>query len=255
MIQHGAKASQPEVEFIVRQLVGDFVRYVKNKEDPLMSACCKMAKEQNISPFSDWGQASLEQQAWWTEMECNSVVADPELKDPHGAPNCETMLMLTSKVPQKLKKDPIELYAAESACSEVDRAQINATYYGQTDEEALPMKCHSESLVRGGSVRWSDFTGCIQRIFDVSFDCAGCYSDFMKALADVDAANHGCLMKCGGFKACSSLLYCHEPAIKCLECLQPPLNTYFSCMGGPVENQLNIEDVMRKIVHVWGSWS
>mmetsp|Transcript_19392 Transcript_19392/g.60988 ORF Transcript_19392/g.60988 Transcript_19392/m.60988 type:complete len:286 (-) Transcript_19392:76-933(-) len=253
MIQHEAKASQPNVELAVRQWIGHFYAMMKAKQDPLLSSCCKLAKETGLSPFLSWGMATAEQQEFWNDRECNAAVGANSPEEPSGTPNCETMAMLTSLVPKSLARNPIELYSADSTCSEEDRMQINSTFLSDDPPAGLTPDCAPSSIVGQGKVNYATFQTCITKLLDVSRDCATCYTNFIKDVADLDTNSKTCTNTCYGLEACASLRYCAKQSTWCVTCIQPALNRYNKCLGGPVENQLNMEDVMRKMVHVWGS--
>lgn len=220
----------------------------------MLASCCKMAKEKKVQPFLSWGKTNKQQQNWWNQVDCNTAVGALNPDEPVGTPNCETMTMFNTLLPEGVAKKPIELYSLqESSCSEEDRAEINATYLGEEPEAAMPYECAPSKVVESVGIHWDVFARCVRRILGVSTDCSMCYADFMSALGDVNPSKKGCIKECYGLEACSSLRNCQKQSAWCAECVQPELNKYYKCMGGPVVNQLNLEDIMRKLVHVWGS--
>jgi len=254
MIQvEAARAGDPQFELAMREWMGHFYRMMRTKQNPLLTSCCGLAKRVGIEPFLDWGKASADQQTWWNDLDCNAAVGANTQEEPHGTPNCETMNMITSLVPKELLKSPLELYSAQSACSAEDRESINGTFLGETEPEQLPVECMPSRIVDAGQVKWETFATCVRRIYGISKDCSECYSNFLYEIGGDSMKSTGCQTQCYGLEACPSLRYCTKTASWCGKCIQPALNNYHKCMGGPVQNQLNLEDVMRKIVHVWGS--
>jgi len=248
-----AKAGDPQRELAVREWMGSLYHMIRTKQDPLLTSCCTLAKRVGVEPFLDWGKASADQQDWWNSVDCNSAVGANTKEEPHGIPNCQAMSMITSLVPKELIKSPLELYSAESACSAEDRESINSTFLGETEDEQLPVECMPSRIVDAGRVAWDTFATCVRRIYGISKDCSNCYANFLSEIGGDAGRSNGCTIECYGLEACASLRYCTKTTSWCAKCVQPAINKYHSCMGGPVQNQLNLEDIMRKMVHVWGS--
>merc|ERR550525_663151 len=249
-----AQAAQPDATSITaRSWISDYYAMVKVQQNPLLDACCKMAKAKNIQPWLEWGSASTEDQQWWNEVDCNTAVGAEKVDFPVGVPNCVQGSVMTALLPNDMKQKPSDLFTGAGQCSLEDRMQINNTFLGTRPQGALTQECAPTMIAQGGQDRWEVLAACTQKLLGVSMPCASCYSDVMKGLISLQASPTGCVSPCYSLEACASAEYCVLHLKRCTACIQPKIASHLRCLGGPVENQFNTEDFMRKLVHAWGS--
>mmetsp|Transcript_76117 Transcript_76117/g.246518 ORF Transcript_76117/g.246518 Transcript_76117/m.246518 type:complete len:313 (+) Transcript_76117:1-939(+) len=258
LVQHSLQYDPPELTAYtegMRIWLGGFYSIMRTRTDPLLSGCCSMALQHRVLPWESWGTADAEQQVWWNERECNAVVGAYEENIPVGTPNCQTATALSSLVPAA---PPLTFELAATGagrsgagCSLEDRKQLNNTFLGlTTEEEVLGEECMPYHVAVNG-MNYTTLRRCVQKLMGVSTGCSACYADMLQDIAgDNTPTTPACFVPCMPLMACEALKYCNGPSTTCAACVQPAITTHAKCLGGPVENQMDMEGLLAKMVGI-----
>mmetsp|Transcript_112493 Transcript_112493/g.350593 ORF Transcript_112493/g.350593 Transcript_112493/m.350593 type:complete len:326 (+) Transcript_112493:47-1024(+) len=243
--------AQTEFEEGMRMWLKAYWGLLRAKGDMTFLRCCELVKQYEIVPHETWGTASLEDQQWWEDTNCNILVGADNPDEPAGAPLCPQANELTKMLPPE-DPDPFAAVALEiqdgqgvgregPGCDEEDRQELNASYTDRSKLLSMSDHCQEFYLIKNG-VQWDKMVPCASELHGVTHACSRCHSNLLMAIAGQNSEEQrGCFMKCMGLGACRVVSDCGWFIDQCAECVQPSLKDYHRCIGGPIYNPLTLQ--------------